>query len=297
MPSNMKCFQRSFDVSSIDRLTGERAELYKKLRADVLRGIVFPAVRKNELHFYYMGGCLYKFNGKAFFRDKQYEKHSQETDGLDDYEKAKKQNENKYKRADGSLKERQLLDKLNKFTFNPSLRSNVVVLDIEVRLNGEIGGDKKCDLVLLYTDRNSPNPLSKIMFVEGKVFSDNRVNVKVGSLPDVIEQVNTYKKAIDEQSVGIVFEYANHILVINQLFGTEYVAPFCGALYNTHIFGFDQFVNNHLIYLVYETPEVLNNNGRQSIETIERSIGRSNIMWVKQGNEPTLEEIWEALCK
>ena len=57
-------FIRDFSRIQIDKMTnGENARLFNRLKADVLKGKVFPAVRKNELHFYYKGGCLYKFVG------------------------------------------------------------------------------------------------------------------------------------------------------------------------------------------------------------------------------------------
>ena len=60
-------FIRTCDQTQIQKMTsGNNAELLAKLKADVLNGEVFPAVRKNELHFYYKGGCLYKFAGGSF---------------------------------------------------------------------------------------------------------------------------------------------------------------------------------------------------------------------------------------
>lgn len=290
-------FIRRFDIEKINRLTGESAALFELLKTDVYAGEVFPAVRKDELHFYYKGGCLYKFNG-SFIRDKAYEKYSENTEGLCAYEKAKKQNENKFTNAGGCSLERQLLDRLNAHTFRLDSKTSTVVLDIEVRLNGEIGESKKCDIVLLNTEQRN---LPKIMFVEGKVFGDGRVNVKANSIPKVIEQVNTYTKAIAEQDVEIVFEYINHIQIVNTLFGTEYESPFPSSLYNSRLFGFDLFVKNHLIptakLLVYETPTMPTTNGQHSIDTINVSLGADNVMWVPAGEEPTLDEIWSTLCK
>lgn len=290
-------FLRFFDITKMNKMSEKNMELFLRLKTDITLGVVFPAVRKGEIHFYYKGGCLYKFNGVSFVRDKDYEKYSQGTNGLDEYEKAKKENENKFANADGTPKERQLLDILYKNTFNLNLKSEVVVLDIEVRLNGEIGGNKKCDMVLL----NTQQPLPQIMFVEGKVFSDKRIKRQKGNNPEVIEQVNLYTKAIHEQEIAIVFEYINHINIINELFGTTFESPFPSSLYNFNIFGYDLFVQNHLVpnakLLVYDTPTNPNENGKNSIKTINKELGENNVMWVTQGNNPTLEEIWEALCK
>lgn len=287
-------FKRSFNTAKIIK-----SELLDKLKKDVKEGIVFPTVRKNEIHFYYAGGCLYKWNGKSFRRDSNYEKYSpKNAQELDYYSLAKEQNRIKNETAEGMSKERQLLDCLNTHTFKSDRKSKVVVLDIEIRLNGKIGGSKKCDLVLM----NIENPeMPKIMFVEGKVFSDSRVNVQVGRIPEVIEQVKTYTEAVKEQSVEIVFEYINHINCINELFDTNFYPPFPGSLYNFNFFGYDLFVENHLVpnakLLVYETPQKLNANGKYSKEIINKELGANNVMWVQSGTEPTLDEIWEALCK
>ena len=178
-------FIRSFNDKQIQKLMDDsNAELFGKLKNDVCCGnpecSVFPAVRKQELYFYYKGGCLYKFSGGHFSRDPRFELYNQNTQGLAHYEKAKKQVENKFISTSGEAKERMLLDRLNSHTFNPNRTSQVVVLDIEVNLNGSIGGGRKCDMVLLNTDTD------EIAFVEGKVFSDYSVNVKCGRIPEVI---------------------------------------------------------------------------------------------------------------
>jgi hypothetical protein len=270
-------FLRVFNRAKLNNLTGKNAELFERLKADVYTGEVFPAVRKGEIHFYYKGGCLYKFNGVSFVRDKEYEKYSDGTAGLDEYDKAKKQNENKYKHADGSAKEQQLLHRLNGHTFNRHNTSGVVVLDIETRLNGAIGSNKKCDMVLLNTTTN------QIMFVEGKVFTDGRVNVKVDYMPEVIEQVKTYTAAIAEQAQTIVAQYGEHIKTINALFGTAYDPQIR--------------LTDTAKLLVYGTPQNPNLNGQYSIKTISDGLGTGNVAWFKTGEEPSIDEIWSALCK
>jgi hypothetical protein len=270
-------FIRSFDSSKIKKLSDASAELFAKLKNDTYAGLVFPAVRKGEVHFYYKGGCLYKFNGISFARDKAYGAYSDRTDGLDEYAKAKRQNENKFTNTGGSAKERQLLDRLNSHTFNRERKTKTVVLDMEIRLNGTVGENKKCDMVLLNTETR------QIMFVEGKVFSDNRVNRKVGNRPEVIEQVNIYTAGLAEQAQAIELQYAEHISIINALFGTTYE------------------VNNCLVttakLLVYETPKNPNDNGRYSIDAINAALGAENVMWVASGEEPGIDEIWDALTK
>lgn len=270
-------FIRSFDSSKIKKLSAVNSELFAQLKTDTYAGLVFPAVRKGEVHFYYKGGCLYKFNGVSFVRDKAYGVYSDRTDGIDEYAKAKRQNENKFTNTGGSAKERQLLDRLNSHTFTCERTTKSVVLDIEIRLNGTVGKNKKCDMVLLNTETR------QIMFVEGKVFSDNRVNRTVGNSPEVIEQVNIYTAGLAEQAQTIATQYAEHIRIINALFGTAYEA------------------NNSLVttakLLVYETPKKPNDNGRYSIDAINAALGAENVMWVASGEEPGIDEIWDALTK
>ena len=271
-------FIRCLDEKQIATLYSDKnIELFKLLKNDILSGVVFPAIRKNQLYFYYKGGCLFKYSNGAFTRDEAYKKYNFDTVGLSDYEAAKKQNENKFTNTKGNNKERQLLDGLYCNMFSNNKKFNVVVLDIEVNLNGTIGGGKKCDLVLYNTQS------FEIMFVEGKIFSDSRVNVKRGLVPEVISQVNTYSASIAEQKQTIIAQYANHIKIINKLFGTNYNVP--------------QIVIQPAKLLVYETPVSLTDNNRYSIDTITAALGTNNTVWFKQNERPSTDEIWNSLCK
>lgn len=271
-------FVRSLDEKQISALLSNKdIALYNLLKEDIMSGNVFPAIRKNELYFYYKGGCLYKFSNGIFIRDKAYEKYSGNFVGLSAYEAAKKQIENKFTNSKGVSKERKLLDELYCNTFDRKRSSNIVVLDIEVNLNGEIGRGKKCDLVLYDLQSRA------IMFVEGKVFSDSRVNVKCGAVPEVIEQVNTYSAAISEQEQTIIEEYGNHVNILNKLFGTAYEMPLA--------------LIKPAKLLVYETPLSLTENNRYSIDTINMYIKENNVAWFRHGERPSIDEIWGKLCK
>ena len=266
-------FIRNFSQIQIDKMQGE--ELFKKLKADVLKGEVFPAVRKNELHFYYKGGCLYKFAEGSFKRDKNYEKYSVGFENFPTYERAKKENEEKFKNSLGGEAERQLLDRLYCHTFNSEESSNVVVLDIEVNLGGQ--AVKKCDLVLLNTQTD------ELMFVEGKVFSDSRVNVKPPHIPEVIAQVNTYTAAMSSLKQNILEQYTRHIEIINALFGTSYRPP--------------KRRLEPAKLLVYGTPQILTKNGEYTIDKINTELGAGNVLWVNKDENPSLEDIWDSMTK
>ena len=271
-------FIRVFDQKQINRMTGsENAELFTRLKADVLNGAVFPAVRKNELHFYYKGGCLYKFSGGSFKRDKNFEKFGVGFEELPPYERAKKEIEAKFINALGKAKERQLVDELNCYTFCAKYDETIVVLDIEVNLNGTIGGGKKCDIVLLNTQTD------ELMFVEGKVFSDSRVNVAISFTPEVISQVNTYTAAIAEQRQIVLEEYARHIEIINALFRSSFRPP--------------KKLIEPAKLLVYGTPQNPTNNGEYAINKIDTELGAGNVLWVKSNDSPSLDKIWDHLVE
>ena len=278
-------FTRDFTQTQIGKMTSDtltnkftgesNLQLFERLRADVLKGEVFPAVRINELHFYYKGGCIFKFASGSYKRDKNFEKFGALYEHLPPYEKAKKENEEKFKNAAGGEAERQLLDRLYCHTYSPDKKSNVAILYIEVNLGGQ--KVRKCDLVLLNTQTD------EIMFVEGKVFSDSRVNVAISFIPEVILQVNTYTAAIERQREIILEQYARHIEIINGLFGSSFRHP--------------QKLIEPAKLLVYGTPLRPTNNNFYSIDTINASLGANNVFFVKQGERPSTDEIWNSLCK
>ena len=271
-------FIRSFDEKQTSALlSNKNTELFNLLKKDILSGKVFPAVRKNQIYFYYEGGCLYKFSNCKFTRDKAFEKYGCKNKNLSSYEVAKKQVENKFTNVTGNVKERRLLNSLYNCTFDKTQTPDTVVLDIEVNLNGNIGGGKKCDLVLYNL------PTSTIMFVEGKVFFDTRVNVKRGGTPEVINQVNTYSAAIAEQHRTIICQYANHVETINRLFGTQYPIP--------------QKLVRRAKLLIYETPSAKTENNSYSIETIISALGADNVAFIRQNEAPSTDEVWNSLCK
>ena len=269
-------FIRRFDDNQIKLLTSDgNAQLFAKLKRDIILGEVFTAIRKDELHFYYKGGCLYKFARGRFVYNKEFEKYGNGTEGLSPYEKAKKQVENKFKDALGNSKERQRLDELYWHTFGSDSNSKVVVLDIEVNLNGDFTAGKKCDLVLLNTQSQ------EIMFVEGKVFSDRRVKVKSERIPEVIAQVNIYTQALEEQSQNIIKQYANCIGTYQKLFDLNIPMP--------------KSIVSPAKLLVYDTPICPTENQKYSIDIINSSLGKENVAFIPSGVIPSIDEIWNEL--
>ena len=271
-------FIRSLNKRQIELLQSNKNNaLFNLLKKDIISGVVFPAIRKNQIYFYYEGGCLYKFSNGKFMRDKAFEKYGGEAKGLSSYEIAKKQVENKFTNKTGGVKERRLLNALYRHTFGNERPYATIVLDIEVNLNGNVARGKKCDIVLYNV------PSGEIMFVEGKVFSDSRVNVKRGNTPEVIEQVNEYSLAIEEQEQTLINQYANHVGIINYLFGSQYPVP--------------KKLIQPAKLVVYETPLRLTENNLYSIEIINAALGANNAVFVKQEERLSTDDIWNSLCK
>ncbi len=265
-------FLRRFDDDKIQKMTsGKNVELFGRLKADVLAGEVFPAVRVDELHFYYKGGCLYKFAGSAFARDRHYARYGNGAEFSNEYDRAKAEIEAKFTNKKGGDAERRLLDGLCRYTFGAGARSDVVVLDIEVNLGGrEV---RKCDLVLLNAATD------ELMFVEGKVFSDRRVRSAAGHIPEVIGQVKGYSAAIAMQRQAILEQYSAYVRIVNGLFGTNYRAP--------------KAIVEPTKLLVYGTGGGRAENVTYTMEEIEKNLGRGNVLWAT--GEPTLREIWDGL--
>jgi hypothetical protein len=277
-------FIRRFN--NIDALKKHRLFI-EKLNPDVLFGCVFPTVRKDNIDFYYEGGVLFRFEGSRFKRSPRYCQYTPEGclksgNCIDDYEVYKKENECKFSKTDISEdsllpNERQYLARLNKYTFGQDVSSDVVVLDVEIRLN--IDNAKKCDLVLLNTRTG------RIMFVEGKIMQDSRMACKVDSngkrAPKVVEQVEIYSKTIENNADIICKEYGKHIRIINDLFGTTYES--------------EVSIVKPAKLLVYRVPAQQNENRRYSIEKINELLGKNNVMWNYDNAEPLLDEIWKSL--
>ncbi len=265
-------FTRKLDDREIKMMTGgENSDLFARLKADVALGEVFPAVRVNELHFYYRGGCLYRFANGKFERDGRYRRYADGTFSSE-YERAKAETENRFTNRKGEETERRLLDKLCRATYTAAPMSDVVVLDIEVNLGGR--GVRKCDLVLLNTRTD------ELMFVEGKVFSDRRVRCAVGHTPEVIAQVNGYSAMIAAQRQEIIDAYGEYVNIVNKLFGTAYAPP--------------RRVTEPAKLLVYMTEGGREENLQHSVDAVESGLGKENVMWVKD-ERVTLSKIWEAL--
>lgn len=234
---------------SINRITAMKANyLWENwLKKGITSGEIFPAIRDEEIHFYYKGGCLFKYSDCSYKFNREYLKYNdlwksigynslEEVNGLEGYvslssifpiKKSEseiveyKDNfqdavERKFTNKKNCKKERQFLEPLYvtySDVFNKNVDNNIVVLDIEVR-NNEI--DKsKCDLVLFNKEKGM------IMFVEAKLASDSRVRSRTEKF-EVKEQINKYNIGIDNCKIKYCEQYENYMKTMKDILCENY---------------------------------------------------------------------------
>jgi len=283
--------------------------LYNDIKAgDEKRGIVFPALRVNELDFYCGGGVLFENNGTSFKRNPAYNKKLKakiiaegtknispiaeeafvSRHGLsfvDNYEAFKKENIEHFNK-EGKPDERQYLERLYKHTYIGGCFPEICVLDIEIRFNVN-RSQKKCDMILLNFNSR------EIMFVEGKLFADSRMSCGENDdrKPEVVEQVITYNNLINSLSSvqNIENQYANYIAIMSELFFGQKTELSLRLLPSVKL-------------LVYETPthdEIMTKQEYRGRRSLKKQVEDTKIasLWIETGKEDkyTLSKIWDAL--
>ncbi|MFC1513602.1 hypothetical protein ACFL5P_01200 [candidate division KSB1 bacterium] len=247
-------FSRSFDDKMIEQL--ETNSLYKNcIKEDLIRNVVFPAIRNNSMGFYYKGGRPFEFDKSGFKTNRKYLSlfknkgdYLLESDlkelkeikrNFEDQYKDIKENCAKYAGVEGEG----VSYLYSKYSYVSS-KSPVVVLDIEVafakeKSGPENGNDKarsnRID-ILLY---NKTERFLK--FVEAKHFSNSEIWSKAGHSPKVVNQIKRYNKDINENKEAILEKYNKYIISCNTLFNLTMDEPQdivddCGL----YIFGFDR---------------------------------------------------------
>ena len=230
-------FERKF--SNIAELKNE--PLYKKLENDIHTNKasekVFPAIRKNEIHFYYKGGRLFKYSGRSFKTHLKYAfvcddketnrdvttsvlKCIEVADFTNGYKRIKERCA-LYNKGLESLFVSKLFQKYSYVTSS----ENIVLLDIEAALTTS----ERADMVLY--DRNN----QRIKFVEAKLFSNGELRsskqsetvpneettVKKETAKSVIDQIERYEDTITKNENDIKKAYKNYIDIVNELFGLK----------------------------------------------------------------------------
>lgn len=292
---SISSFKREYKKFDLQKFKNE--EIYSLLEEDIYCGKVFPALRANEIHFYYEGGRILTFNGGKFSYNTEYHKYMIDTykDSQSNflinrpseltlkqfYEDLKIGVCERHRRSNkDESNERQFLAKLYKSTYTKDscteTTSDTKVLDIEMRFNK--GKDrKKCDLVL-YNCK-----LQKLMLVEAKLVDNQEIKSRSG-YPKVIQQVNRYTSWLDDENV-LKEQYSNYVEFINAVFNTAF---------NKEIKDICKFAK--LVVLKTNKQEELKQEHKDKL--IDR-LGMENVLFysVDHIHNIKIDEIWNGLDK
>jgi hypothetical protein len=229
---SISSFKREYKKFDLQKFKNE--EIFNLIENDISCGNIFPALRANEIHFYYEGGRIFTFNGGKFSYNTEYHKYMIGEYGESKnnflinrpfeltlkqfYEDIKIGVYERHRRSNkGESNERQFLAELYKSTYTKDTyrktTSDTKVLDIEMRFN-KGNDEKKCDLVLYN------NKLQKLMLVEAKLVDNPEIKSR-SDYPKVIQQVNRYTSWLDDENL-LKEQYSSNIEFINTLFNTAF---------------------------------------------------------------------------
>jgi len=188
---------------------------------------VFPAIRNNNVDFYYKGGRLFQFDGKKFITHKKYASVIENRSLSNNIDEAKLKNQkliSSFEKGYEGVKENcknysgveaigvsQLYSSGSYLI--PSL--NIVVLDIEVQFSGK---HSRIDLLLF----NKTN--RTLRFYEAKHFTNPELWAKKDVSPKVIEQIGKYSGIISDTQT-ILDAYNSYTEIVNDLFGINLPYP------------------------------------------------------------------------
>ena len=218
----------------------------EKLKNDCLEGNVFMALRNNYISFYHEGGKLFDYNNNCEFKthikhaavididDKKNDKPSKKKKPVvyitEKELKTAKLIDNFYERYEAvknnckphAMDEEIGLSRLyQKFSYSSKHNSNVVVLDIQVSFSYEeeiidkINKQDRIDILLL----NKKD--KKLRFIEAKLASNGDIVADKGRIPAVIDQIDRYRKQIEERKVEIEKAYKKYAETVNKIFEKE----------------------------------------------------------------------------
>lgn len=239
------------------------------LLPDIRKGEVFPAVRNEEIHFYYKGGRLFKYANDNFYTHIKYAFNSEIdltditesqlknlkpiNDFVTGYEKIKA-----CCKVYSAKSESCNIAKLFKnYSYVISNEKNKVLLDIEAAMASK--SDKKnidrFDLVLF--DNNN----ATLQISEAKLFSNSEIRAQKNRVPSVARQINRYEKNIADHKNDIITAYKNYVKIVNELFGCHLSEPEkINPNVNLLIFDFDALQEKKLKEEVDRIKANLNND-------------------------------------
>ena len=198
--------------------------VYKEITSDIAAGVVFPAVRENEIHLYHEGGRIFRITPRSTYTHSRYLGKQGDRDvslkalALEDYESIKEcceaHNSRKLKTTD-EWQERWIVSRLfRRFSCwsEHAERGQPKLVDIEVSFRR--GWERlKIDLLFLEAE-------GRLRFVEVKRQYDPRVRSR-GSKPEVLEQIRRYEDLLKNGQDRIVCVYRDVSKVLDEALEVE----------------------------------------------------------------------------
>ncbi|MDR2970607.1 MAG: hypothetical protein LBU83_01570 [Bacteroidales bacterium] len=270
-------FKRNLEKSVITEL--QRNPLWiNHLKADCENGVVFFAIRKDEIGFYHNGGRLFKFDKNGFSTHVKYASVISETDKdyltetklkNKDYDLISDFSENydRIKENCGLYSGVEALgvsEIYNKHSYLSYPKNEIVVLDIEIAFEAMTVGNKLDIIDILLFDTSTQT----LKFVEAKHYSNDEIRSDKKA-PQVISQINRYEDQIADKKTDILNAYTEYIKIVHTMFNKSLPLPVkVEDKVTLLIFGFDtdqragrlnkQVVKNEFYegYTVYRKGEI-----------------------------------------
>lgn len=232
-------FIRRFEQNLLDELKSH-ALLSEKLRKDIETGEVFPAIRKDEMHFYHKGGRLLAFDKRGFRTNAKYAMGICDDNPLmGDIRERQLDNIQLMKRFSDGYTSMKALCQLysskeeaaavariyEQWPYTKGGAStNCVVLDIEVSFKAEVHDaegrrQNRIDLVLFDIQKE------ELLFIEAKLFVNGAIRAKSPNPPDIVGQFQDYRKPIEVRTQEIISSYGDYVKSVNLLFGIKLLQP------------------------------------------------------------------------
>ena len=299
----MATFQRNLSIEMMQALQADPL-FQNRLLPDILQEDhkVFPAIRSNEISFYYKGRNLFKYNGKFsthrkfgvvpegaktgyIFQD-DLRSFTIKSSFYDAYEDIKSQCALYREKESNGVSALYAYSGADRCQHNP-----VVLLDIEVSLSGDDSDEETLENAEHTVDRIDillfDTASRQLCFCEAKHFSNGELWSQSGTKPAVCKQIASYHDTIAKNYDTILSQYQNYVRCFNQLFQAELplpeeIFPKAGLL----IFGFDKNQLNKI-------KALLENDG--SLDGIHYyTVGT---LTAKSSSTPQIETLYQKLTK
>jgi len=216
-------FKRDLTDITINRLCRDKL-FAERLKPDIRKGTVFPAIRVERVDFYHKGGKVFSYRDEFRTHKKYASVIRSDSDYISesDLEKKVKVITNFF---DGyeQIKENCALHSgveaegvsqiYHKYPFTDD-NSGVVFLDIEISFEAksEERSQNRIDILLFNKTTH------QLRFCEAKHYSNSDLWAVEGTSPRVASQIQRYEKQVQGESKDILSAYCNYIRIVNDLF-------------------------------------------------------------------------------